>query len=332
MPYRLARSASDVKALVINSGLRWMKEGGPQFGAAIAFYTMFALAPLLVVAIAVAGAVFGADAARGQIVGEIQGLVGHAAAQGIEAMIESAWRHPNGTLATFLGMGTLLIGATGVFTELRLALNAMGQVTPMPSALGAFVRVRLTGLALVLGFGFLAIVSLLLSAALAAVNVYLSARDEHLAQLLILLDWTSSIAVLTLAFAALLRWLPDAPPSWRAVWLGALGSAVLFSIGKNLIGLYLARASVASSYGAAGSFVVVMLWVYYSAQLLLFGGALAGSWDAMQRQRRQQSGASSTGNTDCRNLDNMRYSHEQAPQDIKYTQLAFWRDNRDHPR
>ncbi|MGC4061507.1 MAG: YihY/virulence factor BrkB family protein [Aquabacterium sp.] len=146
------------------------------------------------------------------------------------------------------------------------------------------MRVRLTGLALVLGFGFLAIVSLLLSAALAAVSVYLSARDEQLAQVLILLDWSSSIAVLTLAFAALLRWLPDAPPSWRAVWLGALSSAVLFSIGKNLIGLYLARASVASSYGAAGSFVVVMLWVYYSAQILLFGGAMAGSLDAARKQ------------------------------------------------
>jgi membrane protein len=291
MPYRLAKSASHMKALLTGGVLRWVQEGGPQFGAAIAFYTMFALAPLLVVAIAVAGAVFGAEAARGQIVGEIEGVVGHAAAQGIEAMIESAWRHPNGALAGLLGLGTLLVGATGVFTELRLALNAMGKVTPMPSAIGAFVRVRLTGLALVLGFGFLAIVSLLLSAALAAVNVYLSARDERLAQLLVLLDWSSSIAVLTLAFAALLRWLPDRPPSWHAVWLGALSSAVLFSIGKNLIGLYLARASVASSYGAAGSFVVVMLWVYYSAQILLFGGALAGSWDGLSKQARIQTSA-----------------------------------------
>jgi membrane protein len=307
MPYRLAKSASHVKALLTDSVLRWSQEGGPQFGAAIAFYTMFALAPLLVVAIAVAGAVFGAEAARGQIVGEIEGVVGHAAAQGIEAMIESAWRHPNGALASLLGIGTLLIGATGVFTELRLSLNAMGKVTPTPSAIGAFVRVRLTGLALVLGFGFLAIVSLLLSAALAAVNVYLSARDERLAQMLVVLDWSSSIAVLTLAFAALLRWLPDSPPSWHAVWLGAFSSAVLFSIGKNLIGLYLARASVASSYGAAGSFVVVMLWVYYSAQILLFGGALAGSWDAL----RTAATATATRNVDCREPDNLRYGHEQ---------------------
>lgn len=281
---RVTKSWPLAKGLLTGSFSRWLSEGGPQFGAAIAFYTMFALAPLLVVAIAVAGAVFGAEAARGQIVGEIQGLIGRPAAQGIEAMIESAWRHPNGGLASALGVGTLLLGATGVFTELRLALNAMGQVTPMPSALGAFVRVRLTGLALVLGFGFLAIVSLLLSAALAAVSGYLSKHDEHLAQILILLDWSGSVVVLALAFAALLRWLPDRPPSWHAMWLGACGSAVLFSIGKNLIGLYLARASVASSYGAAGSFVVVMLWVYYSAQILLFGGAMAGNWDAMRKR------------------------------------------------
>ncbi|MBA4107997.1 MAG: ribonuclease BN [Leptothrix sp. (in: Bacteria)] len=259
---------------------RWLDDRGPQLGAAIAFYTMFAVAPLLVVAIAIAGAVFGEDAARGQIVGEIEGLVGQAAAKGIEAMIESAWRHPNGLWASLLGVVTLLVGATGVFAELRRALNAIARVVPdQSSAISAFVRARLIGFALVLGFGFLAIVSLLLSAVLAALSAYMSTRFPTLAELMGLLDVAVSTGVLVMAFAALLRWLPERKPSRLAVWVGAISSAVMFSVGKHLIGLYLVHASVASSYGAAGSFVVVMLWVYYSAQILLLGGALGAVVD-----------------------------------------------------
>ncbi|MGH6648181.1 YihY/virulence factor BrkB family protein [Aquabacterium sp.] len=259
---------------------RWSEDRGPQLGAAIAFYTMFAVAPLLVVAIAIAGAVFGEDAARGQIVGEIEGLVGQAAAKSIEAMIESAWRHPNGLWASLLGVVTLLVGATGVFAELRRALNAIAHVVPGPSsALSTFVRARLIGFALVLGFGFLAIVSLLLSAVLAALGSYLAVRYPTLSELMGLVDVLVSTSVLVMAFAALLRWLPEHRPSRLAVWVGAVSSAVMFSVGKHLIGLYLVHASVASSYGAAGSFVVVMLWVYYSAQILLLGGALGAVVD-----------------------------------------------------
>jgi len=259
---------------------RWLDEGGPQLGASIAFYTMFAVAPLLVVAIAIAGAVFGPEAARGQIVQEIDGLVGSAAARGIEAMVESAWLHPHGVVAAVLGVITLLLGASGVFGALRRALNAIGRVAPLPAVFGTLLRARLIAFALVLGFGFLAVASLLVSAAIAALGAYLSDRMPGLAELFALLDVAISTAVLVVAFAALLRWLPDAPPSRHAVWTGAACSALLFAIGKHLIGLYLARASVASSYGAAGSFVVVMLWVYYSAQILLFGAAVAATLDA----------------------------------------------------
>lgn len=259
--------------------LRWSQDGGPQLGAAIAFYTMFAVAPLLVVAIAIAGAVLGADAARGHIVGEIEGLVGPSAARGIEEMIASAWQSPHGLLAGTLGVITLLVGASGVFAQLRKALNAIGHVAPLPSLFGGMVRARLVAFALVLGFGFLAIASLLLSAVMAALGAYLTTRYEGLAELFALLDVAISTGVLVVAFAALLRWLPDVPPSRRAMWIGAICSALLFAIGKHLIGMYLARASVASSYGAAGSFVVVMLWVYYSAQILLFGAALAATVD-----------------------------------------------------
>jgi membrane protein len=265
--------------LLVQAATRWSNDGGPQLGAAIAFYTMFAVAPLLVVVIAIAGAVFGPEAARGQIVGQIQGLVGADAAHSIQAMIESAWRHPHGALAGTLGVLTLLVGASGVFAQLRRALNAIGHVAPRPSRIGALVRARLMAFALVLGFGFLAIASLVLSALMAALGAYLTERYEGFAELFALLDIGVSSVVLVVAFAALLRWLPDVPPSRRALWMGAACSALLFAIGKHLIGLYLARASIASSYGAAGSFVVVMLWVYYSAQILLFGAALAAAID-----------------------------------------------------
>jgi membrane protein len=273
---------------LIDAASRWLRDGGPQLGASIAFYTMFAVAPLLVVTIAIAGAVFGADAARGQIVQQIEGVVGPLAARAIEAMIESAWTHRDGGWAAALGVVTLVAGASGVFSELRRALNTLGHVAPAPSLLGSFVRARLIGFALLLGVGFLAVASLLLSALLAAVGAYLGSRLPGLAGGLALLDVVVSTSVLMLAFAALLRWLPDLPPSRRAVWSGAACSAVLFAVGKHLIGLYLARASVASSYGAAGSFVVVMLWVYYSSQILLFGAALAAAID----ERRPRSAAS----------------------------------------
>jgi membrane protein len=274
----------------------WLDELGPQLGASIAFYAMFALAPLLVVAITLAGAIFGPEAARGQIVGEIEGLIGSNAARGIEAMIESSWRGESRGLAGLLGMGALLLGASGVFVALRNALNRLGRLPEMPSGVGAFVRARLVAFALVLGFGFLAIVSLVFSAALAALGAYLARRYPPFAALISGADIAVSTLVLSFAFAALLRWLPESPPAWRPVFIGAVASALLFSIGKHLIGLYLGRAGVASSYGAAGSFVVVMLWIYYSSQILLLGAALAWTVDgAQQRPRLPQAGAGRSG-------------------------------------
>jgi membrane protein len=269
--------------LLWRATMRWLAASGPQLGASIAFYTMFALAPLLVVTIAIAGLVFGPEAARGQIVGQIEGLVGEPAAQAIQAMIESAWRERQGPLAALLGLATLLIGATGVFAELRRAFNAIAEVKPPASMLSAFVRVRLVAFALLLGCGFLAIVSLVFSAGVAAVTAYLSAHlsgGESVVSLLgAAFDLVVSVAVLSLAFAALLRWLPDTPPRRRALWVGAVASALLFSLGKTLIGLYIGRTSVSSSFGAAGSLAVLMLWVYYSSQIVLFGAALGHAWE-----------------------------------------------------
>lgn len=261
--------------LAVLGALRWIDSAGPQLGASIAFYTMFALAPLLVITIAIVGAVFGPEAARGQIVYQIEDLVGSVAAKAIEGLIANAWQKPGGGLtAAAIGVVTLLIGATSVFGELRRALNVIGRIEPEPSVVGSFVRVRLTAFALLLTFGFLAIASLLLSAGLAGVTGFLAARYGALTVVASLLDVVASVVVLGLAFAALLRWLPDRPPSRRAMWLSAFVSSGLFAIGKVLIGLYLGRASVTSAYGAAGSFVVVLLWIYYSAQILLYGAAV----------------------------------------------------------
>lgn len=237
---------------------------------------MFALAPMLVLAIAAAGLFFGADAVRGQIFGQIQGVVGPDAAETIEAMIRSANRQRGGLTASMLGSATLFVGATGVFMELRRALNAIGSVQARPSAVSALLRARLMGLALVLGMGFLSIVSLVLSAVLSALGEFMARAGSTLQHaLLTLLDLASSTLLLAVAFAALLHWLPDVPPPRRGTWSGAFCSALLFALGKHLIGLYLVTTGVSSSYGAAGSFVMIMLWVYYSAQILLFGGALA---------------------------------------------------------
>jgi membrane protein len=253
----------------------WIAEEGAQLGAAIAFYSMFAMAPLLVIAIALAGTVFGVEAARGQIVGEIEGLVGREAAKGIESMIASAWREDSSGLAGLIAVGTLLVGASGVFAHLRAALNRMGRVETPASLIGAFVRARLMAFALVLGFGFLLIVSLVASAVLAAVSGYLQELYPLLARLIGVIDVLLSALLLSMAFAAFLRWLPDRPPRWHSVAVGAVSSALLFAVGKHLIGLYLGRVSVTSSFGAAGSFAVVMLWVYYSTQILLLGAAVA---------------------------------------------------------
>jgi membrane protein len=269
----------------------WFNDGGPRMGASIAFYSIFALAPLLLIAIAIAGAVFGEEAARGQIMGQISGLIGQDAARGVQSIVEAAAQQEGSKVASLVGFVTLLLGASGVFLEMKNAFDTMWKPEPVAGGLTLFLRARLTAIALVLGFGFLAIVSLLVSAAIQAASAMLFGPPEEMSWLLSLIDLAVSVGVLTLAFAALIHFLPSVHIELRAVWLGAFTSAVLFAIGKQLIGLYLARASVANAYGAAGSFVIVILWIYYSAQILLYGAEVTSVLDGKRRSRREQAEA-----------------------------------------
>ena len=254
----------------------WIADGGPRLGAAIAFYSIFALAPLLIVATAIAGAVFGLDEVRSQFAAQIAALIGKEAAWSLERMISTAWRPEAGVLAGVIGVTTLLIGATGVLVELRNALDTMLHIEQGErSVVGAYLRARLAGLALVLGFGFLLIISLMLSALLSVVSGWLPARFPEFKLLLALLDLAVSIVVLTLAFAAIVRWLPSRKPPWKLVWISALGSALLFAVGKYLVGLYLARAAFVDTYGAAGSLAVILFWIYFTSQLMLLAVAYA---------------------------------------------------------
>jgi membrane protein len=250
----------------------WWNDNVPRLGASLAYYTLFALSPVLLVATSIAGLVFGPEAVRGEIVGQIQGLVGRQGAEAVQAMLEGAARPSASIPATIVGFVTLFLGATGAFLELQTALNAIWRVKPRPGAsVRDFLTQRLISFGLVVGVGFLLLVSLLVSAALAALSRYLGNIFPALTAVWEAANVLVSLFVITLLFAMVYKILPDVRLRWRDVWVGALVTAGFFSVGKQLIGLYLGTSSVASSYGAAGSVVVLLVWVYYSAQVVLLG-------------------------------------------------------------
>jgi membrane protein len=253
----------------------------PRLAASLAYYTLFSLAPLLVIVIAIAGFAFGEQAARGQIVGEIRTLVGEQGARAVQSLLENARRPGAGIAATVLGTITLLAGATGAFVELQDALNTIWGVLPRPqNSLIAVLKSRLTSFAVVLGSGFLLLVSLVLSAGLNALGVFVQGRLGTQAAVMEGLNLVLTFAVFTLLLAMIYRMLPDVTIAWSDVWIGAGMTAVLFSIGKFLIGLYLGRSSITSTYGAAGSVVIVLLWVYYSAAILFVGAEFTRAYAA----------------------------------------------------
>jgi membrane protein len=253
-------------------------DSAARLGASLAYYTLFSLAPLLLAAIAIAGLFFGQSAAEGRLVGELEGVVGEAGAQAVRELLENARSKPAGVAATLVALVTLLVGASGVFLELKGALNTVWDVENPPGGMLAMLRNRLAAFALVLAVGFLLLVALVVSAALSALGNLVGSYVETPKLVLELANTLVSFAVITLLFAMLFKFLPDTEVAWKDVWVGAAITSVLFAIGKFLIGLYLGRSSVTSAYGAAGSVVVLMLWVYYAGQIFYFGAELTQAY------------------------------------------------------
>jgi membrane protein len=260
----------------------WWSDNVPRMGAALAYYTLIALAPILIVAIAVGGMVFGPEAVRGEIVGQIEGLVGRDGALAVQAMLEGAAKSSSSIPATIIGVITFFVGATGAFLELQTALDSIWRVKPRSRGnfLRELVMQRMISFGLVLGFAFLLLTSLVVSAALAAVHTYMGNAFPGVALLWVTVNAVVSLGVITLLFAMIYKVLPDVNLAWVDVWVGAVVTAVLFTVGKFLIGLYLGTSGFASTYGAAGSVIVILVWVYYSSQIILLGAEFTRAYVA----------------------------------------------------
>ena len=273
--------------LIKRAAAQWISHKDARQGAALAYYSVFSIGPVILIAIAVAGIVFGEDAARGEVTGALRGLLGDSGAGAIEAMLASVSRPSEGIVATTIGIGTLVFAALGVVVQLKDALNIVWEVeAPSGTGVWGFVRTYVVSLAGILALGFLLMVSLLVTTALSAGGKYLS---PHLPESVFhIISFLVSLGVTTLLFAMMFKWLPDAEVAWRDVWFGAATTAVLFEIGKFAIGLYIGKRSLESTYAAAASLVVVLVWVYYSAQIVLFGGEVTS---AHARSRQSASAA-----------------------------------------
>ncbi len=254
----------------------WTADGAPRLAAALAYYTAFSIGPLLILIIAVAGALFGDEAVRGQVAAQMDGLIGSDGARMLEEMIENAAAERSGILATTVSVAALILGATGVFGELQAMMNTIWDVERPATAGGiaAMLRTRLLSFGMILGIAFLLLVSLVVSAVIAAASGWSRALLPGMDALWHLVDIAVSLGVTTALFAMIFKFLPDAAIAWRDVVSGAFLTAVLFTLGKLAIGFYLGRSSVASVYGAAGSLAVLLVWIYYAAQILFFGAEL----------------------------------------------------------
>jgi len=266
--------------------IAWWDDNALRLGASLSFYTLFAIAPVLLVAISMAGLVFGTQAVHTELVAQMHGLVGRDGAQAVEALLEGARLRQSGVWGTLIGTITFLLAATGAFLELQAALNAIWRVAPNPGAnMSAYVIDRLRSFGLVVAIGFLLMVSLVISAALAAANAWADRRAPGWPLVWQAVNVAVSFFVTTTLFALLFRFLPDVKLEWRHVATGSIVTAVLFSGGKYLIGLYLARSTTVSTYGAAASVMLLLLWVYYSSQILLFGAEFTRLYSRAQGER-----------------------------------------------
>ena len=284
----------DIWPLIKATFKAWLADYAPSMGAALAYYTVFSIAPLLLIVIAVAGLVFGADAVRGEIVGQLATMMGRSGAQAIEGLLQSVSKPADSLLATAIGLLLLLVGATTVFGELQDALDRIWRAPPKPESeqkngLWMLLRTRLLSFGMILGIGFLLMISLVFSAGLAALGRWWSPLLSGWSVLAYSIDILLGFGLTSVVFAMIYKLMPKVRVSWRDVITGSLVTAFMFTIGKHAISLYIANSSVTSGFGAAGSLVVVLVWVYYSAQIFLLGAEFTWAYSHSWGSRRADS-------------------------------------------
>ena len=262
---------------------KWVAHKDARQGAALAYYSVFSVGPLMVIAIGIAGLVFGQEAARGEV-GELSGMVGQSAAAAIDSMLANANKPQQGLLATVIGTAVPLFSALGVVVQLKDAFNTVWEVDEKKiSGLWQFIRTYLISLAAVIGVGFLLLISLLFTTGLSAAGQYVGAQLPQ--TVLQVVGSVISFAAITVMFAMMFKLLPDTEVEWRDVWLGAAITAALFELGKLLIGIYVGKLALASTYGAAASLVILLIWVYYSSQIVLLGAEFTHCYASRNHRR-----------------------------------------------
>ncbi|MEO7760305.1 MAG: YihY/virulence factor BrkB family protein [Casimicrobiaceae bacterium] len=287
---KVAFNPKAIWALARDSVSAWIDDFAPSMGAAISYYTVFSIAPLLLIVIAIAGFVLGRDAASGKIFAELQGMLGTEGAAAIQGMVKSASDPAKSTLGTIIGVVTLLIGATTVFAELQSALDRIWRAPAATKSEGIWtlLRTRFLSFGMILAIGFLLLISLVVSAGLSTLGNWWAPFFGGWSILLQTLNLVVSVAIVTVMFGVIYKYLPRAHIGWHDVWIGAVVTGLLFTIGKFLIGLYIGKTGVASGFGAAGSIVVVLVWVYYSAQIFLLGAEFTWHYAYQFGSRRGQ--------------------------------------------
>jgi len=262
----------DIGSLLKATVVEWLDDNAARVAASLAFYTLLSMAPLVILSVAISGVVLGEDAARARIVHEIGSFIGPQAAGALDAVVESASKSNSGTLSSIIGLIVLVVGASGVFGELQYALDTIWGVKPKPQrGVMGIIKDRLFSFSMVIGVAFVLLVSLIISAVLSGVGSFMSDALPGGALLWQGINLVVSLGVITVLFALIFKVVPDVEIRWRDVWVGALVTAALFNVGKYALGFYLGSSTVASSYGAAGSVVALVVWVYYSSQLVFLG-------------------------------------------------------------
>ena len=279
--------------LVKKAGTAWVDDYAPSMGAALSYYTVFSLAPLILIVISIAGLVFGEEAVRGELFGQLSGLMGADAAKAVQELLASVSKPSEGVIGTAVGVGLLILGATTVFGELQDALDRIWRAPAREKSGGlwALIRTRLLSFGMIFGLAFLLVVSLVLGAVIAALGKVFDAwlgSWETVAQLI---NLVVGFGLTTAVFAIIYKWVPRVQVAWRDVWVGAGVTALLFTIGKFLIGLYIGKSGVASSFGAAGSLIVIFVWVYWSAQVFLLGAEFTWAFANSHGSRKHVPGA-----------------------------------------